>query len=146
MDALLESQHEMELIIDGYTRANLPSDIRQKIHNNFIQFHWKCKVLFDFDHNEFGYVLESCIQRIYQDPKHDIVNKPILLDYVKKQQINGRIFCSFSKKDWMLLLKKSNVCSMGVAIKLRKQIYRFDLNKISIGSPVYLPIDIERQE
>ena len=138
MNGFLKSQQEMKFVIDIYVGDHLASDIRQIIHKYLIHYHWKSRNLFDCTHEEFQDVILSCSHQIFQKPVHNPDKETKLLQFLRKQRMNGAIFCSLSKSDWMALLKTDDICSMGVAINLWKTIYRFDFAVIVIGSRMYL--------
>ena len=145
MDRLQRLQRETKLIINFYTHDYTPTNIQQIIHSNLTHYKWTCKTLFDSNRKEFHDVLISCIDEIYQESDHNLANKQKILDFLRSQRINGRIFCALGRKDWMALLKSDNICSMGFAIKLWEKIYRFDFSEIKIGSPIYFLLNETRE-
>ena len=142
MAEFAEAQEEIKLVIDDYIADKVPREIEMEIHKKLIDYYWSNEKLSDCTYSEFRDIVIFSTNKINNESVNkSSIDAQKLLYLLKDRKVNGNRFCSMSSRDWFLLLRNNDICSIGKAKKLRIKIQSFDFSAIQLGMQIYLPFN-----
>ena len=142
---LYQKQEETIKVIDGYIHSqelNIPKDIETEIHKKFFEYYWNATNIFDCTQNEFRDIVKLSIEAIDNRSPHKIsFNKIKLFDLLQNMEMNGNLYWSMKKREWCILLKHQQICSIGKAKMLWQRLSSFNFESVELKRSIYLALE-----
>lgn len=141
---LFQKQEETSKVIDGYIHfqeVNIPRDIHTEIQKKFVEYYWNATNIFDCTQNEFRDIVKLCIEPIENRSSHKVsFDKIKLFDLLQKMEMNGNQYCAMKEREWCMLLKYQQICSIGKAKMIWQRLMSFKFERVEQKRPIYLAL------